>query len=432
MNQALEISLAPERLDEGEPEERAAFGQFTIRSGPMLLTEGSDTFANALRPGPLVSGYHAAEWFAWNWWRIVCEPYSPRSPDWCRAHTMTAVGEGYLRPDITFRTDGVRAAVIARPSSRPDARPFRFISSNIWFGSTEQMKEAIRTYFIHIVDRLVEYGIEGSNLQRIVADIVHERLDPELAERRRLEALLGRDPDEANDDAIASLVADARELGVAGVDELAADAAGGIPVRASTLRTIAEAEGIKGRRSDAARLSAADLTAARQHEVAWRQGRHLAQSLRRKEGLGAAPIGTVRLAAMLGTSTPDRDKSCGTAPLSFVMNEQEGTTQLVLRSKWDTGRRFELARLLADQLLFGADAPILPATRAYTFRQKVQRAFAAEFLSPFEAVEGMLDGDFSSEAIEEVADHFSVSPVAVETLLRNHGLIERDPLADAA
>ncbi len=105
---------------------------------------------------------------------------------------------------------------------------------------------------------------------------------------------------------------------------------------------------------------------------------------------------------------------------------------MVLRSKWDTGRRFELARLLGDHLFFGAEAPILPATRAYTFRQKVQRAFAAEFLSPFEAVEDMLKGDFSPEAVEEAAEHFAVSTVTIETLLLNHGLIERDSLADAA
>ena len=91
-----------------------------------------------------------------------------------------------------------------------------------------------------------------------------------------------------------------------------------------------------------------------------------------------------------------------------------------------------MARLLGDRLLFGADATLVPVTRAYTFRQKAQRAFAAEFLSPFEVVEGMLHGDFSLEAIEEVAEHFRVSTLTIETLLRNHSLIEREPMADAA
>ena len=67
MTQGLEITLAPERLSEGSPEEQAAFGLFAIRSGNVALTEGYDSFIDALRPGPLVSGYHAAEWFAANW-----------------------------------------------------------------------------------------------------------------------------------------------------------------------------------------------------------------------------------------------------------------------------------------------------------------------------------------------------------------------------
>ncbi len=74
MPAGLEIALAPERLDEGPPEERACFGLFTIRAGEVELTGGMDFFISAYRPGPLVSGYHAAEWFAWNWWRLRLNP----------------------------------------------------------------------------------------------------------------------------------------------------------------------------------------------------------------------------------------------------------------------------------------------------------------------------------------------------------------------
>jgi hypothetical protein len=67
MRMTLEMTLAPERLEEGSAEERACFGLFTIRSGVTDLTAGIDSFVAAYRAGPLVSGYHAAQWFAWNW-----------------------------------------------------------------------------------------------------------------------------------------------------------------------------------------------------------------------------------------------------------------------------------------------------------------------------------------------------------------------------
>jgi hypothetical protein len=74
MPAGLEITLAPERLDEGTPEERACFGLFTICAGEAELTGGMDFFISAYRSGPLVSGYHAAEWFAWNWCGCASNP----------------------------------------------------------------------------------------------------------------------------------------------------------------------------------------------------------------------------------------------------------------------------------------------------------------------------------------------------------------------
>ena len=58
----------------------------------------------------------------------------------------------------------------------------------------------------------------------------------------------------------------------------------------------------------------------------------------------------------------------------------------------------------------------------------MQRAFAAEFLSPFQAVEEFLAGDYSTETQDDAARHFNVSERTIRTLLVNHGRIERDEL----
>lgn len=71
---------------------------------------------------------------------------------------------------------------------------------------------------------------------------------------------------------------------------------------------------------------------------------------------------------------------------------------------------------------------LFPATRAYTFRQKMQRSFAAEFLAPFEAVKERLDGDYSEEKRNEVSLQFEVSPRTIDTILVNHQVLERDDL----
>jgi Zn-dependent peptidase ImmA (M78 family) len=101
---------------------------------------------------------------------------------------------------------------------------------------------------------------------------------------------------------------------------------------------------------------------------------------------------------------------------------------VVLRAPCNTGRRFELARLLAEQIVVPPRGRLHAATRAYTYRQKMQRSFAAELLSPFDAVDAMLGGDYSAEAWADAAKHFQVSDLTIRTLLVNHHRLEREDL----
>ena len=59
-----------------------------------------------------------------------------------------------------------------------------------------------------------------------------------------------------------------------------------------------------------------------------------------------------------------------------------------------------------------------------------QRAFAAEFLCPIEALLARLDDDLSDDAIEEAADHFGVSERTAQSQLVNHGYLPVCALGD--
>ena len=132
MSVTLTIEAAWERTDEGEPEERACFAMFKIAAGGRLLTEGYDDYVKRLRDGPLVSAYHAAEWFAWNWWRLRWEPRTKR-PDWAFAHQMATIGHGYVWPNITVQSDGERVVLIAKPSARAETIPIYYrMGASCW------------------------------------------------------------------------------------------------------------------------------------------------------------------------------------------------------------------------------------------------------------------------------------------------------------
>ena len=426
MSAALTIEAAWERTDEGEPEERACFAMFKVAAGPCFLTEGYDDYVKRLRDGPLVSAYHAAEWFAWHWWRLRWEPRTKR-PDWPFAHQMTTIGQGYVWPNITFQSDGERIVLVAKPSTRVDAKPFRYIADRALVIGAPQFEAAIDNFLAQVLDRLVQEGIRETNLAQLWHDLSSERVDPAVALRRRLEALIGAEPDAAGN-ALDQLIADAQEVGNEAIAELAADEGmEGAPCAVATLREEAKALGHDARPRDAVRLSNTGNLPRIGEVPAWRRGAEAARALREQEHLGAAPISNSRLETMAGVADAVISSQKTGAKISFALDDRD-TSRVVLRPKWEAGRRFELARLLGDGVAAPNDNKLKAATRAYTYRQKMQRSFAAELLIPFEAVADMLHRDFSDELIESAARHFTVSERAVRTLLVNHGCLDREDL----
>jgi hypothetical protein len=82
--------------------------------------------------------------------------------------------------------------------------------------------------------------------------------------------------------------------------------------------------------------------------------------------------------------------------------------------------------LIADALQHRED-PWLPATDAATGRQKLQRAFAAEFLCPIAGLARIVGDDTSEDAIEEAAGRYGVSVLTAWNHLQNsRGKAERD------
>jgi Zn-dependent peptidase ImmA (M78 family) len=85
--------------------------------------------------------------------------------------------------------------------------------------------------------------------------------------------------------------------------------------------------------------------------------------------------------------------------------------------------------MIGDHLYFTNQERLLPATHAKTSRQKFQRAFAQEFLCPFDALMEKIQTEQPDEdAIAEAAAHFHVSPLTVRTTLVNRHKLDREAL----
>lgn len=433
----LAFSLDPEALDEGSAEEKAGFGTIKVVADGHCLTEGFDRHAGSYREGPLASGYHLAEWLVWNWWRLRWEPPRPhahRTLEWALAHRMSTIGEGYVWPNVTIDSDGFRSVLTSERSLERDPGPFRYDGRpEAVVLPSSCLESAIDRFASEILERLGEARLDDTNLHRLWRDLRIEREDPAMSRFRRLEALLGRDPDEADAKEIDRYLADAADLGEDALEEVAADteprAQGPIDMLSTErIEEIAERQGFDAKPADAVRLdSGAGLPEWGEVE-AWRVGVAAAGVIRHQEKLGTGPIANARLAELAGTTTcAISEHTKRSDELAFALDRNGEGTRIALRSKWETGRRFELARLIGDRL-FGGSRRLFPATQAYSYRQKAQRAFAAELLSPFEEVDDMLGGDTSDERQEGIARHYQVSPMTIRTLLVNNGRI---PLQDA-
>ena len=442
----IEISLVPEPLASGTSEERATFGLFSLMVNDRLLAAGRDTNSRELRDGPYVAGYPLAEWLVWNWWRLRWElSYSSverARRGWDFAHCMNTIGEGYAWPSITVHSDGMRIIFSSEPSRQVNMVLFQYMgSAGHEVIPAGEMEAAINEFVENILDRLNGNALNYSNLHRLWADLQEERDNPNITRFRRLEAQLGYDPDESDEDLIFRSLADAKELGEEAWGEVAADAG----FRGTPGQMISAQEAFGAAKQNRPNANANDVIQLCRdislpqpgEEAAWRVGTYVAKEIRNQENLSCQPVSSRKLTDYAGTNRDViSNKDMSVPEFSFSLDQKNGASHVSLRSKWETGRRFQLARLIGDRLIGSrstyADERLLPATRTSSYRQQMQRAFAAEFLSPFASVDDMLAGDYSEENQSMVAAHFEVSPMTVQTQLVNHGRIDLQDAPDVA
>ena len=88
-------------------------------------------------------------------------------------------------------------------------------------------------------------------------------------------------------------------------------------------------------------------------------------------------------------------------------------------------KRFTLSRALWHYLW--DDSPLFVITAAHTYRQRVERAFAAELLAPAEGIAQLLESPpeaASQEELEQIAQRYGVSSMVIEHQLRNHLIVQ--------
>lgn len=412
--------------------ERVDLAELSISVNGKLATELEDIFAKTVRSTARVSAHDLALWLAANWWRLRWEPQRD-SLSWKMSHQIGAVGGGYTWPDLSFFSDGDFMLLVGRPSSNWNGASVRYLHAFEEIIGSGEFEQGIDRYIEAVLERMSSLAHAKSVLADLWAEICEERRAPEQAAWRKLEALLGYDAGEAPAGVIEALQGMTTSVGRGAIEEIAA---------ASQDIALDHIKALLARQGEAIAATVPGRDSLRQKikqishaQLPWQQAEQAAGLVRNEWGLSAdEPIANKVLSDRLGIPLAllaDADIAAN-YPLAAGFREEaaRGRLKVMLTKRSLTGRRFELTRLIGDDLAAQATESLLPATHAKTSRQKFQRAFAQELLCPYAALDQFF-GSASPEddAMEEAAAHFEVSPLLVETTLVNRGRLPRSELA---
>ncbi|MBI2685630.1 MAG: hypothetical protein HYX27_04885 [Acidobacteria bacterium] len=413
----------------GPLEVSATAASIEIKVCDKVATRIDDTWSKSVDNRTRISAYPLALWIASSWWRLQWETLPLKStPDtrWKMAHEMPGAGHGYLWPRMRFVSDGAHVSITCTPSNPLSEEPIRYLAAFQDVVSVALFEETLDAFVSLVLSRLESIGAHQTLLHDVWREVTEERSSKKLRRGRLIEARLGFEPDEAPVEIIDRLEGLSAQSGEAAIDEIAPVCAG--PNHAAILDEIESLAQSPGIGASPCHLNLPIVNVSM--SPPWKIGQSLARASRKECGLNGKPVSDATLADILGipgNTISDGMPYSGNHHLGLAVRQSEpGRLKLFFRKRNRPARRFEAARLFVDQLVTSETENWLPATDSDTSRQKMQRAFAAEFLCPIDSLRDYLGGNVSMQSLEEAADEFGVSDLAIKSILANHGDIPAD------
>ncbi len=421
---------------DADPETGETTARLELYVDDLCLTRNEDVFSGTVRDHVVVSLYPLAMWFASAWWRLNHEimPSDVRAGVahvWRMSHELAAANMGFVWPNLVLAPDGDEIQVRSHRPQDHMRTSVRYLggSSQPRTVPKERFVQRVSSFITRVIARLDENDLRGSDLARLWALTLEDRANPEERQKRRIEAILGFDPEECPASMVKTAIALEKRIGASSFSELSGAYAGHSGNRVGAMGALADSAGISGR------PDMPGIEIEKPGSEPWRRAVSAARELRKRVGEPDGFISDGVLYELLGLSRRDIENwmPMGRAKASVAEGVKNRIMKFVPRKKHPVSLRFELTRFIGDYARSAGphQKSWLVTADLSTARQKFQRAFAAEFLCPIRSLIGFLDDDFSESAIEDAASHFSVSERTVESLLLNNGYFSRlSPDAD--
>ena len=298
--------------------------------------------------GPRVSAYRFAEWLVWNWWRIRWEPgrgEGENTLSWRQAHETASIGGGWLWPRLEFDSDGQSVAIRTTGSMPSPTEPVGYlIDDPERYVRAEDFETGVDDFLRSVLSRLADKRVRKSllwpngarmPLHAMWDELQEERRDPKTSTHRRIEALLGHNPDEAPAGLVEQLVADARRLGESAAGEVAAEASLGTTLlTAEKFSAIADAHGVEISKQFAPPMTDSTMTPMESDMpgtpmAAWEVGESAARAFRTSCNLGDGPISDATLSDLCGVRAFAFQSRRAKVPMAFTLSEKGARRRIV-------------------------------------------------------------------------------------------------------
>lgn len=409
--------------------ENASYAEITIQVNGTSFTELEDLSAHTIRPSIRASAYSLARWFMQCWWRLQCEPFED-SNDWRMAHCIASAGDGFAWPDISIACDGEFVSIKSRRTEANAGMPVRYLHSDQQKVRFIDFEKGVFSFVDRVTSRVSTVLNEPIDLAEVVREIRQELRDPELQFARVMEALMSEDPGEVPAAEIKELRSLSHKFGQDIIEDLVVRFKRQSSQKIEELVLRLNGNGIAIRIPDLA-----DRSEENSSGPIWSIARKEAQAARAAWGIPAGPVENQLLGELFSVSEQlFSNKPANDAQITAGYRENRSShhSKIQVQRASQTGRRFEFVRLIAAHLNSGDEAKLFAVANSYTSRQKYQRAFAQEFLFPLEEMVASFQSSIDArraiddDEIEEVAQHYIVSPLFVKTTLVNHHYLSRD------
>ncbi|WOA33088.1 hypothetical protein [Alloalcanivorax xenomutans] len=437
-NKGLRLGFQWEAAGNDNAESYHTMARLSLAVNGYSLTRNEDSWSRTVKDDVLVSLYPLALWFASSWWRLLHEPHPGKgvrpSVSWRMAHELAAANQGYVWPTVMFATDGEGIQVWSSPSDDGTEQSVRYLNGSRFpsFVPMDDFRKEVSAFIDAVLSRLRDCGCTDTELATLWKLVRDELADPEIAQLRTFEAMMGYDPEECPQLLMQSMIRMTDEVGEESLSELISAFARGKEFgscQEKEIERFAELKGMEGK-PDIPDLATSNGVG--ESHAPWMPAVQDARNIRDYFGWGLEPLSNEKLLSALGISakTVDSYTPENTSRVSVAIPQRQGLIRFMPRKKHPVARRFEYARLLGDCIFQQRDEGWLVSSDLSTFRQKYQRAFAAELLCPIEGAKAFMQDDYSESSVEDAAEYFDVSTTTVTNLLANNHLIETDDFSD--